>query len=395
MDQKAQSQATRTSNRQPAIARWLWRGLCLSGLAAALSGHAFAAENKKPQVLAFYHPWYGTPTGSAQQWYKWNSFRFPERYHPERVLPSGRREIASMDYPLIGPYDQGDREVVRWHFRLAKAAGIDGFLCSWWKFNPSQSHWDQWQTELFTKVLLPVAQEENFKVGIIDECAHYVGNYDQLLWRITNCLPPLAQHPAYLKINGQPAWFIYQVWDDWLAPTQAQRFVTEAEAAVGAVYWIFDKLKTVATADDVGAKMFVPPDWLKIPQIDCFGTYSYFGHWRDVRAKSIQTLYAGYAENVHAAGKQVALPVSPGHDNTPVSDEPCAIPRDNGRTLKHFLRAVDAAKPEIVLVCSWNEWLETTQIEPSATWDDPDRYLKIIAEWRGRKWQRTPLPKRN
>lgn len=353
-----------------------------------------ARTNSAPLLLAFYHPWYGTPEGSAKQWYKWDSFRFPDRYHPDRILTNGHRKIASMDYPLIGPYDQGDREVVRWHFRLAKAAGIDGFLCSWWVFRGKQSkHWDQWQSDLFEKVLLPVAQEENFKVGIIDECAHYVRNYDQLLWRITNNLPPLAKHPAYLKINNQPAWFIYQVWDDWLTPTQAQRYITEAEAYVGDVFWMFDKLKAVGTKSDAGAKMFVQPEWLDIPRIDCFGTYSYFGHWRDIRTKTITTLYTGFAENVHAAHKQVALPVSPGHDNTPVSTEPCAIPRDNGTTLKSFLRATDAAKPDITIVCSWNEWLETTQVEPSSTWKDPYLYLKILAKWRGKKWIQPPLPK--
>ena len=50
-------------------------------------------------------------------------------------MANGRRDIASGDYSLIGPYDQSDREVVRWHFCLAKAVGIDGFLCSWWESN--------------------------------------------------------------------------------------------------------------------------------------------------------------------------------------------------------------------------------------------------------------------
>src|SRR6185295_3101272 len=107
------------------------------------------------------------------------------------------------------------------------------------------------------------------------------------------------------------------------------------------------------TSDQIGATMFVQPDWLKIRDIDCFGTYSYFGHWRDVRPKTITALYTGFADNVRKAGKQVALPVSPGHDNTPVSNEPCGIPRNNGETLKSFLSAADAARPDIVIVCSW------------------------------------------
>jgi hypothetical protein len=248
---------------------------------------------------------------------------------------------------------------------------------------------------LFEKVLLPVAQEENFKLAVIDECAHYVRDTSQLLWRITNSLPPLAKHPAYLRIKGQPVWFIYQVWDDWLTATQAQRYITDAQAAVGDVFWIFDKLKAFGTADDVGAKMSVRPEWLQLADIDCFGTYSYFGHWRDVRPKSIANLYEGFVQNVRNAGKQVALPVSPGHDNTPVNPEPGIIPRENGATLKSFLQAVDVAKPEIVLVCSWNEWLETTQVEPSATWSDPYLYLKILANWRELDWKQPPLPKEN
>jgi len=368
--------------------------LCVIALSlGGLSCPAFAVQTNRPLVLAFYHPWYGTPAGSAKQWYKWDSFRFPDRYKPERILPNGRRDIASADYPLIGPYDQGDREVVRWHFRLAKAAGIDGFLCSWWKFHPSRSHWDEWQTDLFEKVLLPVAREEDFKIAVADECAHYVRSYDQLLWRVTNNLPRLARHPAYLKINNQSAWFIYQVWDDWLTAGQAGSYVAEAEKVTGDVFWIFDKLKAIRTATDARAKMLVQPDWLQLPRIDCFGTYSYFGHWRDVREKTITTLYSDFVRDVRQAGKLAALPVSPGHDNTPVNAEPCIIPRENGATLKSFLRAVHAAKPEIVLVCSWNEWLETTQIEPSATWHDPYLYLKTLASWRGKEWRQPPMPK--
>lgn len=360
--------------------------------AGAAAGEALSTR-EQPLLLAFYHPWYGTPEGSAGEWYKWDSFRFPDRYRPERVLPNGRREIASADYPLIGPYDQGDPEVVRWHFRLARAAGIDGFLCSWWKFRPAHGRWDEWQAGLFEKVLLPIAHEEGFKLAVIDECAHYVRNYDQLLWRATNHLPRLAQHPAYLKIKRQPVWFIYQVWDDWLTAGQAARYVAETERVTGDVFWMFDKLKVIATAEAPGAKMRVLPEWLEIPQVDSFGTYSYVGHWRDTNAANLATLYAGFAQNVRAAGKQVFLPVLPGHDNTPVHAEPFIVPRAGGDTLRNFLRAADTAKPEMVVVCSFNEWLETTQIEPSADWDDPYEPLSTLARWRGKTWKPPPLPK--
>ncbi len=362
----------------------------LTGLVT--SCYAGESGSARPIVLAFYHPWYGTPWGSAQCWHKWDSYSFPGRFHPGQVKADGRRDIASGDYPLIGPYDQGDREVVRWHFRLAKAAGIDGFLCSWWKSNiPGMM--SGWQADLFHKVLLPVAEEEHFKIAVIDENAHYQRDYTQLVSRITTWLPRYAKHPAYLRIKNQPVWFIYQVWDDWLTPAQAANYIDAAESKVGDIYWIFDRLRASAAGEPPVVHMQVAPEWLKVKKIDCFGTYSYFGHWRDTTPAVLEKLYCGFAQQVHQAGKSVQLPFSPGHDNTTVNSEPLVVPRKDGELLKAFLHAIDAAKPEIAVVCSFNEWYEMTQVEPSATWKDPYLYLKLIAAWQGKEWKTPPLPK--
>ena len=78
----------------------------------------------------------------------------------------------------------------------------------------------------------------------------------------------------------------------------------------------------------------------------------------------------------------------------PPGADPLVVPRNNGEMLKGFLRAIDAAKPDIAVVCSFNEWLETTEIEPSSTSPDPYVYLKIIAQWQGKTWQAPPLPKK-
>ena len=44
----------------------------------------------------------------------------------------GRRSIASHFYPLIGAYDSGDRNVLRYHFSLMKLSGIDGIIIDWY-----------------------------------------------------------------------------------------------------------------------------------------------------------------------------------------------------------------------------------------------------------------------
>jgi len=368
---------------------WVLAWVCL---VATLfdAGAAQGDPAQKPVVLAFYHPWYGTPWGPSGKWKQWNSYKFPDRYQPEKIV-AGKHQIASGAYPLIGPYDTSDPEIVRWHFRLAKAAGLDGFICSWWDTGNENSEWAS-QYKLFETVWLPVAEQEHFKIAVLDECAHYVQDYSQLVRRITNALPRYDKSPAYLRINGKPVWFIYQVWDDWLTPALASRYITEAEERAGGVYWIFDKLKATATQEYPGATLGIPPAWLAVQQIDCFGTYSLYGNWRETDPRALDKLYAGFSSSVHRAGHQVELPIIPGHDNTAVNPEPYVVPRRDGAVLKAFCHAVDSAKPEVAVVCSFNEWFEMTEVEPSSTWQDPYLYLKQLARWRGKQWKTPPLP---
>ena len=53
-------------------------------------------------------------------------------FDPERSDPTGRREIASHYYPLIGPYDSADPDVLEYHTLLMKVAGIDGVVADWY-----------------------------------------------------------------------------------------------------------------------------------------------------------------------------------------------------------------------------------------------------------------------
>ena len=43
-------------------------------------------------------------------------------------------------------------------------------------------------------------------------------------------------------------------------------------------------------------------------------------------------------------------------------------------------------------ITSWNEWPETTVVEPAMTWPDPYLYLRIVAGFQGRKFIAPPLP---
>ena len=104
---------------------------CLLLLATFIAdGSLFAAEPQsktKPLVLAHYMPWFvGKPESDDWGWH-WTMNRF----NPEKSN-GGKREIASHYYPLIGPYDSGDRNVIEYHLLLMKLAGIDGVIVDWY-----------------------------------------------------------------------------------------------------------------------------------------------------------------------------------------------------------------------------------------------------------------------
>jgi hypothetical protein len=49
-------------------------------------------------------------------------------FDPERSDPTGRQDIATQYYPLIGPYDSADPDVLPYHTLLMRVAGIDGVI---------------------------------------------------------------------------------------------------------------------------------------------------------------------------------------------------------------------------------------------------------------------------
>jgi hypothetical protein len=70
------------------------------------------------------------------------------------------------------------------------------------------------------------------------------------------------------------------------------------------------------------------------------------------------------------------------------------IPRDDGATLRGYLRAATDAGADVVLLTSFNEWQETTVVEPSSSWQNPYSYLTLLADWKGLAFTPPPLPKR-
>lgn len=348
----------------------------------------------KPMVLANYYTWYTTPWGDGGRFGHWGNEKpselLPRPTNASNILfPPAIREIASTSYPLVGIYDSMNKDIVRWHIRLAKAAGIDGFMVDWW----GPADWQKpsgWTHDVFVKTVLPVAEEENFKVVLFDETPEFVSDFDKIKEWTVKYLKQFKDSPAWLRINGKPVWSIYQKWEGRLTAAQGRELVEYVENKVGPVYWVFDKMRARGT--DKGMELFTPEDWLAIPQIDCIMGYAMFSTVRIYEYKDIAPLYKAYAEMVHKSGKKVMLPVHPGHDNRKSAEESWIIPRRNGQTMKEFWQAASDAGVDFIEITSWNEWPESTIVEPAINWGDPYMQLRIIADFQGKKFKAPPLP---
>jgi hypothetical protein len=107
-------------------------GRVLLAVFAALSLSASpGAHGAAKPLLVHYMPWFQSPYSlGANSWgYHW---KMGSSINPNTVDASGKRQIASWYYPLIGPYDSLDPAVLEYHVLLMKLAGIDGVIVDWY-----------------------------------------------------------------------------------------------------------------------------------------------------------------------------------------------------------------------------------------------------------------------
>lgn len=100
-----------------------------------VSGSLHAAAPEKA-VFVHYMPWFSSKPVSGQWGWHWTM----NRRDPDRFDWESKREIASHDYPLIGPYDSGDDDALESHVLLMKCAGIHGVIVDWYGTGTLHDH---------------------------------------------------------------------------------------------------------------------------------------------------------------------------------------------------------------------------------------------------------------
>jgi glycoprotein endo-alpha-1,2-mannosidase len=314
------------------------------------------------KVLALYYVWYATPwgTGVTQEWAGWTRYH----YDPDKVT-RGRRESPIPCFPLDGLYDSSSEYTIRRHLYQARQAGLDGFIVSWWGFPdrmPSAGERDRgfMATDAALRQLLQSAPE-GFDVALYYETAQY--GQQPVLQNVREDLERIArehgEHPRWLRVDGKPAVVIYG---------RVMNEVKEAAGGdVGAACAAWQAIRQYLA--DRGNDLYLVGDSLDPAYarvMDALHTYNPMG--ATTRGIDLGPQYARAAEALHSAGKLFAATVTPGFDHDKVrwgSGERLLEPRRDGGYYIDSWNTALSCNPDWVLVTSWNEWYEASQIEPS------------------------------
>ena len=309
----------------------------LTGLAGAAlwPWRAFAQTRPQREVLAFYYGWYGTKAHSGSDIHWLN----PDTTH-ERIEDSP-------NYPVGGPYDSLDTAVIDRQMAQMKAAGITGLIASWWGQND--------RTDQQFPLLLKAAEAHSLKVCAYVEQAQSI---EKVAADVLYLHRQYGQHPALLKLEGKPVIMFFdrlmQVigLDGW---AKARRLIDQQ--APDAISFI----GTANTLKEISARKSAF-DGLHIYSMQ-FETAD--RHW--VPALWRPAFYRNWVK-AQAGANVTTATILPGFDDRLQKDRTGRRPtvkRDDGGPFRRQWKAAIAAKPDWILIVSFNEWHEASQIEPS------------------------------
>jgi hypothetical protein len=295
--------------------------LLASLLAPALSMAQTAEDSSDPPVLAYYYIWFNTES--------WNR--------------------AKIDIPLLGMYSSDDEEIMRLHVQWAKASGIDGFIVSWKN------------TEVLSKrlaQLVEISREEHFKLTIIYEGLNFYRNPlppDQISADFAYFIKTYGQDPVF-DLFDKPVMIWSGTWK--FNRTQIERVTTLYREHL----LILASEKQPEAYEDIA---------------DLVDGNAYY--WSSVDPATFPD-YAGKLERmsktIHEHGGLWIAPAAPGFDARHMGGKR-AVLRHDGATLQTQFNTAMGSSPDAIGIISWNEFSESSNIEPSCLYGD--RYLNVTA----------------
>ncbi len=318
------------------------------------------ANDKKPFVGVYYYPWYSAPSaasvGPSAASVGWTRKTLRGRLEPKHL-------------PKRGVYSSLDAETIAEHLAQSKRGGVGFWAVSWWGPNHKTD-------TAFKNHILTHASAEKLKYALLYESTGRFGSFSNPRYtHLLNDFQYMAEHyfknPHYLKIEGKPVVFIYLT------------RVYFRDRGLDALRRLREQLPDVyLIGDDVFGPKYRPEYARLWDAVTAYDGYGQSLQGAGATRAAVQRLGANYAnarKTANGVGTGFIPCVSPGYNDKAVrqghpgraryfQDVPGSREGDLFRAMLRdvALPNVDPLTGNVMMVNSFNEWYEDTQIEATA-----------------------------
>ena len=299
------------------------------------------------QVGVYYYPWY------AHDFHGGNYLR-------EHLLPP--------QPPELGEYNDREPAIINQHLDWSRFAGIDFWVTSWWGPNSRED---------ITTLdhILTHPNLDDIKIALFYETTGRTDNFSQY----QNLAPDIEyiadhyfDHPNYLKINGRPVLFIYLTRVLSYNGNLQSSLTTMRDAASARGYDIFL----------IGDQVFGSPPTVAgdialldaVTNYDVYGSMGASGYATQSAVDAYYTAQAGWKSLAQSVGTDFIPGAAPGFNDKGVREGHAILSRkltasdEFGSLFRAMMleakNHVDPDLSNMLMITSWNEWHEDTQIEP-------------------------------
>jgi len=310
--------------------------------------------NSNYLVGTYYYPWYG------------NNFHDGEGYLRQDLIPQQE--------PALGEYNDSEADVIAQHMQWFRQANIGLLVTSWWGPNRREDNTTK-------NVIIEHEDIGNLKIALHYETTGRINNDgDMSVPRndIQYMCENYFDHPNYYKIDGRPVLAVYVtrvLHRDGLLEEALLTMRSEASKCGHNLYLIGDQV--FGSAPDPEDEL--TPFWYfdAVTNYDVYGStgrpggyagkeavdeyYSEQEEWRDQALKVDTHFIPAVTPGYNNRGAQIQL------DRPPLSRRLTQFSEEGSLFWYQLKQALALASPEVdsmILVNSFNEWHEDTQIEP-------------------------------
>ncbi len=328
------------------------------GVGQPANGEQMQHFSNKVQVGAYYYPWYHAASDERKgQW--------------SHVM---RLHLNPPQRPRCGLYDSADPNVIRDHIAQSMQAGLDFWAVSWWG---PQSLTDN----VFKDAVLKHPEAGKLKYAVLYESTGRLGSFSKPSYR--NWISDLKyiketyfNNPCYLTIDGRPVVFFYLSREYFR--NKGQEALAQMRKEIPELYLIGDDVFFAG-----GASEEYKPEWAA--NFDAVTVYDVYGQsigrYGNTQ-KAVEILAANYRQAKQAAnsvGVGFVPTIAPGYNDTAVRKGHPGRARyfadaddcKEGEVFRQMIRKAalpnaDVRCGRIIMITSFNEWFEDSQIEATA-----------------------------